>query len=124
MSGSPRDESGAFEPRLDAAGLLTVVVEDASTNETLMLAHATPEAVRRTVETGVGHFWSRSRGTLWRKGETSGNELAVTQVLVDCDQDAVLYRVHVQGNGVACHTGRRSCFYRELTDGDGTLRFL
>ena len=118
MNDAGRDTSSRFDPKLDASGLLTVVVEDADTRETLMLAHATVEAVRLTVETGIGHFWSRSRGALWRKGETSGNELDVRQVLVDCDQDAVLYRASVRGDGVACHTGRRSCFYREIT-GDG-----
>lgn len=124
MSGSERDESRSFDPKLDGAGLLTVVVEDADTRETLMLAHATPDAVRLTVETGLGHFWSRSRGTLWRKGESSGNELAVERVLVDCDQDAVLYRARIRGDGAACHTGRRSCFYRALESAEGTLRFL
>ena len=117
---SDRDEGTAFRPRFDANGLLTVVVEDARTSETLMLAHADRQAVERTLATGVAHFWSRSRGELWRKGATSGNEMAVEAVLVDCDQDALLYRVTLGGEGAACHTGRRSCFYREVAgSGEG-----
>ena len=111
---SAPDETDAFRPRFDASGLLTVVVEDADTAETLMVAHANAAAVEATLRTGVAHFWSRSRAELWRKGATSGNELLVRAVLVDCDQDALLYRVAAQGQGVACHTGRRSCFYRSL----------
>ena len=124
MSDTARNEGTEFVPRFDANGLVTVVVEDAGTNETLMLAHANAEAIRLTRTTGVAHFWSRSRSEIWRKGATSGNELAVEAIRIDCDQDALLYRVRL-GDRVACHTGRRSCFYRELALGSDadTLRF-
>ena len=108
------EETSELRPRFGADGLLTAVVEDADTAETLMLAHMNADALDATLETGVATFWSRSRGELWRKGETSGNVLRVTQVLVDCDQDAVLLRVRIEGDGVACHTARRSCFYRTV----------
>ena len=118
------DETDRFEPRFDAAGLLTVVVEDADTSETLMLAHANAEALRATLDTGIAHFWSRSRNELWRKGETSGNELQIVDVLTDCDQDALLYRVRALGDGVACHTRRRSCFYRSVNSDGSSLSFV
>ena len=114
----PVEETDTFRPRFGPDGLVTVVVEDARTSETLMLAHADASALEATVRTGVAHFWSRSRRELWRKGATSGNELRVVSLWTDCDQDAVLYRVEVEGDGVACHTGRRSCFYRRL-EADG-----
>jgi len=79
-----------------------------------MLAHMNADAIAQTRESGEAWFWSRSRKALWRKGETSGNTLRVQEFLVDCDQDAVLLKVNVEGKGVACHTGRRSCFYRRL----------
>ena len=124
MSDPARDETTDFLPRFDMNGLLTVIVEDAETGETLMLAHANADALALTRTTGIAHFWSRSRSEVWRKGATSGNELPVETILVDCDQDALLYRV-LPGGRVACHTGRRSCFYRELPLGadDPTLRF-
>ena len=118
------DETNRFTPRFDADGLITVVVEDATTAETLMVAHANGEAIRMTLQTGVAHFWSRSRGELWRKGATSGNELAISEVRVDCDQDVLLYRVRVTGDRVACHTGRRSCFYRSLSSDGESLAFV
>ena len=118
------EETDRFAPKFDAAGLLTVVVEDAETRETLMLAHANREAVEATLRTNVAHFWSRSRQALWRKGETSGNELRVQAILVDCDQDALLYLITAGGEGVACHTGRRSCFYRELGSDGSSLSFV
>lgn len=118
------DETKRFAPRFNADGLITVVVEDATTAETLMVAHANGEAIRMTLQTGVAHFWSRSRGELWRKGATSGNELAISEVRVDCDQDVLLYRVRVTGDRVACHTGRRSCFYRSLSSDGESLAFV
>lgn len=102
-----------FMPRFDN-GLITCVVADAADGEVLMLAHMNEEALVRTIETGEAWFWSRSRSALWRKGETSGNSLRVIELRVDCDQDALLMLVTVSGGGVACHTGRRSCFYRTL----------
>lgn len=102
-------------PKFDAAGLLTAVVQDAESHEILMLAFMDAEALAATRETGVAHFHSRSRGKLWKKGETSGNVLEVEQILVDCDQDALVLRARPAGP--ACHTGARSCFYRRL-EGD------
>ena len=108
------EDTSDLRPRFGADGLITAIVEDADTAETLMLAHMTATALDATLETGVATFWSRSRGELWVKGKTSGNVLRVVEVRIDCDQDAVLVRVRVEGNGVACHTGRRSCFYRSI----------
>ena len=99
----------------DDRGLVPVVAQDASTGEVLMLAWANAEALRLTQETGRAHYWSRSRGSLWIKGETSGHTQAVVDVRVDCDADAVLYRV--RQTGPACHTGERSCFHRAV-EGD------
>jgi phosphoribosyl-AMP cyclohydrolase len=104
----------SFTPRFDAHGLLTCVVVDAGDGAVLMVAHMNADALARTLETREAWFWSRSRNALWRKGETSGNTLTVDELLVDCDQDALLLRVRVGGKGLACHTGRRSCFYRRV----------
>jgi phosphoribosyl-AMP cyclohydrolase len=103
-----------LQPRYDDSGLIACIVADASTGEVLMLAHMNEEAVERTIKTGQAWFWSRSRREMWRKGESSGNTLSVEEMRVDCDQDALLLRVRVGGQGVACHTGRRSCFYRRV----------
>jgi phosphoribosyl-AMP cyclohydrolase len=115
-------ESGlVFTPRFDAAGLVTAVVTDAGSGEVLMLAHMNAEAIAKTLETGEAHFYSRSRQTLWRKGETSGNVLRVRKIRVDCDQDALVIIADLDG-AAACHTGRRSCFYRVLgPNGELTL---
>ena len=96
-------------------GLVTVVAQDADSGDVLMVAHATREAVAKTAETGRAHYYSRSRDELWEKGATSGNTQAVTEIRVDCDGDALLYRVDQTGG--ACHTGYESCFHRTL-DGD------
>lgn len=109
------EEGAAFMPRFDASGLLTAVVTDAADGTLLMLAHMNEEALSLTLESGIAHYWSRSRRTLWKKGETSGNVQHVAELLVDCDQDAVELRVRVAGDGATCHTGRRSCFYRKVT---------
>ncbi len=113
-------ENGAeFAPRFSADGLITCVTVDAHDGAVLMLAHMNAEALQKTFETGIVHYWSRSRGALWRKGDTSGQIQRLVELRVDCDQDALLARVEVGGDGGACHTGRRSCFYRraELTNG-------
>lgn len=102
-----------FQPRFDAEGLIPAIVTDLS-GGVLMFAWMNAEALALTMETRVGHFWSRSRGRLWRKGEDSGNVLEVVEILTDCDQDVVWMKVRVQGDGVACHTGARSCFYRSV----------
>jgi phosphoribosyl-AMP cyclohydrolase len=84
-----------------------------------MLAHMNAEALQKTLETGIVHYWSRSRNALWRKGDTSGQTQRLVELRVDCDQDALLARVEVGGDGGACHTGRRSCFYRRVAVRDG-----
>ena len=116
-----RDTGLTLDPKYDAAGLLTAVVTDRATADVLMVAHMNADAIRLTQQTGQAHFWSRSRQAMWRKGETSGNELTLVEMRVDCDQDALLLRV--MPAGPACHTGRRSCFYRRV-EADGRLIFL
>jgi phosphoribosyl-AMP cyclohydrolase len=118
-----REEGAVFAPRFDANGLVTADVTDAGDGALHMVAHMNEEALRLTLETGIAHYWSRSRGTLWKKGETSGNFQHVTELRVDCDQDAVWLKVEVAGDGVTCHTGRRSCFYR-IVQSDGTEPYL
>ena len=108
-------ETGSrFQPTFGADGLLPAVVTDAHSGEVLMLAWMNAEALALTAATGEAHFWTRSRQRIWRKGEESGNVLRVLEIRTDCDQDALWLRVEVEGAGVACHTGRRSCFYRAL----------
>ncbi|MCO5129715.1 MAG: phosphoribosyl-AMP cyclohydrolase [Xanthobacteraceae bacterium] len=122
MSATHELEEGLrLAPRFDAAGLITCVATDAATGDVLMVAHMNDEALRRTVESGEAWYYSRSRRALWRKGESSGNVQRVVELRVDCDQDAVWIRVE-QAGGAACHTGRRSCFYRAaILGGDGQL---
>jgi phosphoribosyl-AMP cyclohydrolase len=114
--GSPQEiEQGpVFQPRFDADGLIPAIVTDAGSGEVLMFAWMNREALALTLKTRVGHFWSRSRKRLWRKGEESGNVLEVVELLTDCDQDVVWLKVTIEGQGVACHTGARSCFYRSV----------
>ncbi|MGB3721467.1 MAG: phosphoribosyl-AMP cyclohydrolase [Pacificimonas sp.] len=109
-----REEGTALNLKFNADGLVTAVATDAATGELLMLAHMNADAFRLTRDTGKAHFWSRSRQTLWMKGETSGNILKVLEIRVDCDQDAVWLKV--DATGPACHTGRRSCFYRRVEE--------
>ena len=116
------EEGADLIPRFDANGLITAVVADSRDKEILMLAHMNDEALRLTIETGIAHYWSRSRNALWKKGETSGNLQNVDEIRIDCDQDAVLLKVSVSGADATCHTGRRSCFYRKLVTGDGSTR--
>lgn len=111
------EEGTAFTPRFDADGLIVCVAKAASDGEILMLAYMNEEALRLTLETGVAHYWSRSRNRLWRKGDTSGQVQTVKEIRTDCDQDALLLTVETGGDGGACHTGRRSCFYRQVTLG-------
>ncbi len=110
-------------PRFDANGLITAIAMDASSNQLLMLAHMNAQALALTIETGFAHYWSRSRGKLWKKGESSGELQRLVELRVDCDQDAVMLMVEQLGHGAACHTGRKSCFYRRavLTQGNVTL---
>ena len=110
------EQGSEFLPKFDAAGLMTGVVVDRMSKDVLMVAFLNREALDATLQTGFAHFWSRSRGQLWCKGETSGNRLSVREMLVDCDQDALV--IVCDPAGPACHTGARSCFYR-IIDGDG-----
>ncbi|MAK99423.1 MAG: phosphoribosyl-AMP cyclohydrolase [Citromicrobium sp.] len=113
-----RENGEVFKPKFGPDGLLTGVVIDAASRDVLMVAHLDEEALKATRETGLAHFHSRSRGKLWCKGETSGNVLRVQDILVDCDQDAIV--IVAEPAGPACHTGARSCFYRKL-DAHGRL---
>ena len=109
------DETSTLTPAFDGNGLIGAIVQDAADGTVLMFAHMNAEALDLTRRTGLVHFWSRSRGKLWLKGETSGETFKVVSLHVDCDQDCLLVRVTPQGKGNACHTGRRSCFYRRVT---------
>jgi phosphoribosyl-AMP cyclohydrolase len=106
-----------FQPKFDADGLIPAIVTDAASGEVLMFAWRNAEALALTLEQGVAHFYSRSRRRLWRKGEESGNLLLVQEARVDCDQDVLWLKATVEGDGVACHTGSRSCFYRTVPVG-------
>jgi phosphoribosyl-AMP cyclohydrolase len=112
------EEGTAFTPRYDANGLVTAVVTDVASGDVLMVAHMNAEAVAKTIETGDAWYYSRSRKKLWKKGETSGHVQKVVEIRVDCDQDALWLKVDQHGAG-ACHTGRRSCFYRAVSAGPG-----
>lgn len=109
-----------FMPKFDPAGLMPAIATDADTGDVLMLAWMNADALQRTIETAEAHFFSRSRGRLWRKGEESGNTMAVIEVRTDCDQDAIWLRVRLRGKGAACHTGQYSCFYRRVPVGAST----
>ncbi len=113
------EEGAAFAPKFDSAGLIPAIVTDAASGEVLMFAWMNAEALERTIEDGVATFFSRSRGKLWKKGETSGEVLKVDECRTDCDQDVIWLKVTPQGRGAACHTGRKSCFYRIVTRKDG-----
>ena len=119
------EEGTAFTPKFDAEGLVTCVATDAKSGDVLMVAHMNEEAIRKTVVSGEAWYYSRSRKTLWKKGETSGHTQRVVELRVDCDQDALWLKVEQAGEG-ACHTGRRSCFYRAVPLGKAggiTLEF-
>ena len=108
----------AFTPRFASNGLITAVVTDAQDGVLLMVAHMNAEALALTIETGIAHYYSRSRKSLWKKGETSGNLQSVVEIRTDCDQDALWLKVRVAGHDATCHTGRRSCFYRVVEKRD------
>lgn len=107
------EEGSLLVPQFDANGLLTCVTTDANSGDVLMVAHMNREALEKTIATGEAYYYSRSRRTLWRKGESSGHTQRVVEMRIDCDQDAVWIKVEQAGGG-ACHTGRRSCFYRAV----------
>jgi phosphoribosyl-AMP cyclohydrolase len=119
-----REEGLSFQPKFDASGLVTCVATDIATGDVLMVAHLNDEALRKTIASGEAWYFSRSRNALWRKGETSGQTQRVVEMRLDCDQDAVW--IKVEQIGAACHTGRRSCFYRKVDgeDGDTRLSFV
>ena len=115
------EEGAAFSPKFDANGLITAIVIDASDGVLLMVAHMNADALSLTLETGIAHYFSRSRAKIWKKGETSGNLQTVVEMMTDCDQDALLLKVNVGGHDATCHTGRRSCFYRKVQVKDGIV---
>lgn len=123
---SPDIEEGlAFTPKFDGDGLITAVATDATSGDVLMVAHMNKDALAKTIETGEAWYFSRSRRKLWKKGESSGHVQRVVELRVDCDQDALWLKVEQEGPG-ACHTGRRSCFYRAIPlgqTGDVRLEF-
>jgi phosphoribosyl-AMP cyclohydrolase len=118
LEGAAQDEADALRPKFDAQGLVAAIAQDADTGEVLMLAWMNSEALEATLSSGRATYWSRSRQALWRKGDTSGHIQEVVELRVDCDQDAILLKV--RQTGAACHTGRRSCFYR-ISDKEGRL---
>ncbi|MCC9000807.1 MAG: phosphoribosyl-AMP cyclohydrolase [Candidatus Contendobacter sp.] len=116
------EEGNRFMPTFDGAGLIPCVTQDAATGEVLMLGYMNQESLTKTIKTGYAHYWSRSRQTLWRKGEQSGQSQRVKRLLVDDDQDCVLIQVELTG-GASCHVGYRSCFFRELQCESGRTDF-
>ena len=125
MTSSPdldREEGLLLQPKFDASGFITCVATDADSGEVLMVANMNEEALAKTVASGEAWYFSRSRNALWRKGETSGQTQRVVEIRVDCDQDAVWIRV--EQTGAACHTGRKSCFYRKVETGEGGPRLV
>jgi len=119
-SSQDREEGLAFSPKFGASGLVTCVATDARSGDVLMVAHMNEEALSKTIASGEAWYFSRSRNALWRKGESSGQTQRVVEMRMDCDQDAVWIRV--EQTGAACHTGRRSCFYRAVTSSDGVAK--
>jgi len=117
LSATELEEGSVFAPRFDAQGLIAAVAQDAGSGRVLMVAYMNAEALRLTIETGEVHYYSRSRRALWRKGESSGEIQRLIALATDCDQDVLLLSVEQTGRGAACHTGRKSCFYREFRDG-------
>ena len=120
------EEGPAFAPKFDGDGLIVCITMEVESGDILMVAYMNREALALTVETGVAHYWSRSRNELWRKGDTSGQVQSVVEMRTDCDQDAIELIVEAGGDGKACHTGRRSCFYRKVeraADGSAKLSF-
>ena len=110
-----RETGSVLMPKFDANGLITAVISDAASGALLMVAHMNADAIAETIATGEAVFWSRSRGRLWKKGETSGHIMRVVELRIDCDQDALW--VKADPAGPACHTGAASCFYRKIDNG-------
>lgn len=116
LSGKEQDETAEFRPHFDDNGLIAAIAQDIDSGDVLMLAWMNADALKATLETGRATYWSRSRGELWRKGDTSGHVQDVVELFTDCDQDAILMKV--RQTGAACHTGRRGCFYRAVDSGN------
>ena len=120
------EEGALLAPKFDRDGLIVCVTTEKASGDILMVAYMNEEALRLTLDTGVANYWSRSRNALWRKGDTSGQVQTVVEMRTDCDQDAIQLVVEAGGDGKACHTGRRSCFYRKVesaADGSARLTF-
>lgn len=115
------EETGRFRPRFDASGLMPCIAVDHESGAVLMMAWVNAPALEATLSSGFAHYWSRSRGCLWKKGETSGALQRIIEVRTDCDQDALIYRVAVTELAGTCHTGRPTCFYRTVPLGPGEL---
>lgn len=115
------EHGSQFTPKFDSYGLIPAMVVDANDKALLMFAYMNSEALALSLETGIAHFWSRSRQSLWKKGETSGNMLRIKTIRTDCDQDILVLEVEVAGDGVTCHTGVRSCFYRTVRYENGKV---
>ncbi len=126
MTNQGSEHTKRFTPKFDQNGLIVCVTIEQKSKDVLMVAYMNALALEQTLETGVAHYWSRSRQSLWRKGDTSGQVQKVVSLKVDCDQDALLLSVEVGGDGKACHTGRKSCFYRVILrqEGENELLFV
>ncbi|MEP3045756.1 MAG: phosphoribosyl-AMP cyclohydrolase [Roseibium sp.] len=111
-------------PKFDQDGLIVAVVTDVKTSEVLMVGYMNEEALKRTIQTGEAWYWSRSRQNFWKKGETSGQVQKVQEILTDCDQDALVLKVNVEGNGATCHVGYRSCFFRKIISTENSVTKL
>lgn len=111
------EQGSEFTPRFDSKGLIPAIVIDAEDQQILMFAFMNAQSLKLTLETGQTHFWSRSRSEIWHKGATSGNVQEVVEIATDCDQDVLAITVRQHGDKVACHTGKRSCFYRKVDHG-------
>ncbi len=118
---STQEFGTAFAPRFDQAGLVTAVAVSHTTKQVLMVAHMNAQAIQETLATGFAHYWSRSRASLWKKGEISGELQKVHALYTDCDQDALVVEVSVEGRGSACHNGFASCFYRVVETKSGAI---
>ncbi len=123
LTEAERESGSVFAPKFDANGLVTAITVETGTNQILMVAHMNAEALAETLRSGYATYWSRSRGKLWKKGESSGELQELVEMRTDCDQDAIVLTVRQTGHGAACHTGRKSCFYRrvEMVDGEARL---
>lgn len=117
------EETLDFTPKYDEHGLIPAIAQDWQTGEILMLAYMNAQSLALTLESGEAIYWSRSRQSLWKKGETSGHIQKIRSIHVDCDQDALILKIEQVG-GIACHTGRRSCFYRVLAQTEGNPKLL